>query len=70
MTPNPNTDIQELQAVLRQKQDQLAAASSTGTPQKDVAKLYRDIKEVQYQLVLLRNNILDPSQSDTRSTVA
>ena len=70
MTPNPNTDIQELQAILRQKQDQLAAASSTGTQQKDVAKLYRDIKEVQYQLVLLRNNILDPSQSDTRSTVA
>ena len=70
MTTNPNTDVQELQSLLRQKQDELAAASITSRPQEELIKLYRDIKEVQYQIVLLRNKILDLSQTDTRSAVS
>lgn len=70
MNNKPGPGVPELQALLRHKQDQLQALSASKGSQEELAKLYRDIKEVQYQLVLLRNNILDPSQADARPTVS
>jgi hypothetical protein len=68
MATNPNTDLSGLQALLRQKQDELATASLNNTPQTELVSLYKGIKEIQYQIVLLRNNVLDPVQAELRAS--
>jgi flagellar biosynthesis chaperone FliJ len=48
---------QELESLLHEKIDAYETAVDGQKPQDQVSSLYKEIKELQYQLTLLRNNL-------------
>ncbi len=65
----PDTDLQELQRFLRFKQDELATASFGNTTHAEQAALYKQVKEVQYRILLLQNKLTDTSQVDSGTII-
>ncbi|MCW3073893.1 MAG: hypothetical protein JWP69_962 [Flaviaesturariibacter sp.] len=54
--PSP---LQQLEAIVQQKQRAFDAAEKANLPREKLAAIYKELKEAQYNLVLLRNNILN-----------